>query len=75
MYAHFYKLPDELLETFIRNELTAALTEVCKLLRLMLTIPITSTSAERSSPCLKKIKVYLETPVDRRDLATWQQVQ
>lgn len=75
MYAHFYKLPDELLETFIRNELTAALTEVCKLLRLMLTIPITSTSAERSSPFLKRIKVYLETPVDRRDLATWQQVQ
>lgn len=43
----------------IKDELTTALSEVCKLLRLMLTIPVTSTSAERSFFCLKRIKTYL----------------
>ncbi|XP_056132817.1 sodium/iodide cotransporter [Lampris incognitus] len=57
--ALFHKPPAELLEMLIKDELTTALSEVCKLLRLMLTIPVTSTSAGRSFSCLKRIKTYL----------------
>ncbi|XP_074521341.1 zinc finger MYM-type protein 1-like [Halichoeres trimaculatus] len=55
----FHKPPAELLKMLIKDELTSALPEVCKLLRLMLTIPVSSTSAERSFSCLKRIKTYL----------------
>ncbi|KAK5863147.1 hypothetical protein PBY51_000198 [Eleginops maclovinus] len=55
----FHKPPAELLTMLIKDELTSSLSEVCKLLRLMLTIPATSTSAERSFSCLKRIKTFL----------------
>ncbi|KAL2083744.1 hypothetical protein ACEWY4_021517 [Coilia grayii] len=55
----FHKSPGELLQLFIEDDLQSTLSEVYKLLQLMLTIPATSTSAERSFSCLKRIKTYL----------------
>lgn len=57
--ASFHKPPGELLQSLVKNDLTTNLPEVCKLLKLMLTIPVTSISAERSFSCLKGIKTYL----------------
>ncbi|XP_044233122.1 zinc finger MYM-type protein 1-like isoform X2 [Thunnus albacares] len=58
--ALFHKPPAELLEMLMKDELTTAISEVCKPLRLMLTIPVTSTSGERSFSYLKRIKTYLK---------------
>ncbi|KAL3045299.1 hypothetical protein OYC64_013543 [Pagothenia borchgrevinki] len=55
----FHKPPGELIELLIEDDLQGTLSEVYKLLQLMLTIPATSTSAERSFSCLKRIKTYL----------------
>lgn len=57
----FHRPPTELLQLLIEDDLQLqdTLSEVCKLLQLMLTIPATSTSAERSFSCLKRIKTYL----------------
>lgn len=52
----------------IKNQLTTALSEVYKLLRLMLTIPVISTSAERSFPCLKRIQIYLRNTCGQEGL-------
>ena len=57
--ALFHKPPAELLDMLVTDELTTALCEVCKLLRLLLIIPVTSTSAERYFSCLKRIQTYL----------------
>lgn len=65
----FHKPPAELLQLLIEDELQGTLSEVCKLLQLMLTIPATSTSAEPSLSCLKRIKTYLRNTCgqDRND--------
>ncbi|KAK1884976.1 Zinc finger MYM-type protein 1 [Dissostichus eleginoides] len=55
----FHKPPGELIELLIEDDLQGTLSEVYKLLQLMLTIPATSASAERSFSCLKRIKTYL----------------
>lgn len=57
--ALFHKPPGELLGMLIKDDLATTLPEVCRLLKLMLTIPVTSTSAERYFSCLKRIKTYL----------------
>lgn len=55
----FHKPPAERLQFLIEDELHGTHSKVYKLLQLMLTIPATSTSAERSFSCLKRIKTYL----------------
>ena len=55
----FLKRPSQLLEMIIQDDLSEGLPEVTKLLKLMLTIPVTSVSAERSFSCLKRVKTYL----------------
>lgn len=52
---HIYKLLEYLKET----DLTTVLPQVTKLCTLILTIPATSASAERSFSALKRIKTYL----------------
>ncbi|XP_060860098.1 zinc finger MYM-type protein 1-like [Metopolophium dirhodum] len=52
---HIYKLLEYLRET----DLTTVLPQVTKLCALILTIPATSASAERSFSALKRIKTYL----------------
>ncbi|CAI6358040.1 unnamed protein product [Macrosiphum euphorbiae] len=52
---HIYKLLEYLRET----DLTTVLPQVSKLCALVLTIPATSASAERSFSALKRIKTYL----------------
>ena len=55
----FYKPPGDFLQLLIEDDLQGTLSEIYKLLQLILTIPATSTSAERSFSCLKRIKTYL----------------
>lgn len=50
------KSPVKILETIVQNDLQEALPELCKLCKLVLTIPATSASAERSFSALKRIK-------------------
>lgn len=53
----FHKPPGELIQLLIEDDLQGTLSKVYKLLQLMiLTIPATSTSAECSFSCLKRIK-------------------
>ncbi|CAB1320945.1 unnamed protein product, partial [Coregonus sp. 'balchen'] len=66
--ASFHKPPGELLQSLVKNYLTTTLPEVCKLLKRMLTIPVTSTSAERSFSCLKRIKTYLHNSCEQERL-------
>ena len=49
----FHKRPRQLLERLIQDDLSEGLPEVTKLLKLMLIIPVTSVSAERSFSCSK----------------------
>ena len=55
----FHKPQGDLIQLLIEDDLQGTLSEVYKLLQLMLTIPATSTSAECSFSCLKRIKSYL----------------
>lgn len=54
-----HKPPAELLQFLIKDDLQGTLSEIYRLLQLMLTIPTTSVSAERSFSCLKRIQTYL----------------
>lgn len=54
-----HKPAGELLQFLIKDDLQGTLSEIYKLLQLMLTIPTASVSAEHSFSCLKRIKTYL----------------
>lgn len=56
---YFHKPPGEQLQLLVKNYLTTTLPEVCKRLKQMLTIHVTSASAERSFSILKSIQTYL----------------
>lgn len=51
--------PDELLATIDEGHLLPAFPELHRFLQLILTFPMTTTSAERSFSCLKRLKTYL----------------
>lgn len=55
----FHKPPGEHLQLPIEDDLQGTLSELYKLLQLMLTIPATCTSAELSFSCLRRIKTDL----------------
>ena len=55
----FHQAPTELLQLLIEDDLQGTLSEVFKLLQLMLPIPAISTSTERSFSYLKRINTYL----------------
>uniref|UniRef100_UPI00358EC1B0 uncharacterized protein n=1 Tax=Myxine glutinosa TaxID=7769 RepID=UPI00358EC1B0 len=57
--ASFHKPPGELFKFIMENGLSETIPEVCKLLKLMLTIPLTGVSGESSFSCLKGMKTYL----------------
>ena len=52
------KTPSQLLSFLYQNDLIQTVPEATKLLKLMLTIPATTTSVERSFSALKRIKTY-----------------
>lgn len=54
-----HKPAGELLQFLIKDDLQGTLSEIYKLLQLMLTIPTASASGEHSLSCLKRIKTYL----------------
>lgn len=53
--------PQELLKFLIHNQLSDCLPELTKLIVLILTIPSTTASSERSMSTLKRIKTYLRS--------------
>ncbi|XP_063065702.1 zinc finger MYM-type protein 1-like [Engraulis encrasicolus] len=55
----FHKSPPDLLRLLIEDGLKNSFPEVTKLLKLVLTIPATSTTAERSFSCLERTEMYL----------------
>lgn len=67
---NFHKAPTDLLQLLLKDDLASTLPEVCKLLKLMLTIPVTSVSAERSFSCLKRLKTYLRNATGQDRLSS-----
>lgn len=61
--------PKDLLKYFVMNGLDSIYEEVTKLLRLVLTIPTTTASSERSMSTLKRIKTYLRNSMNNSRLS------
>ena len=64
LYSHEYfanKNISELLKHLVDNNMDKCLQEIYKLANLILTIPITTSSVERSFSALKRIKTYLRS--------------
>ena len=53
--------PDQLIVTIDKDGLEPAFPEVYRALKLILTLPMTTASAERSFSCLKRMKNYLRS--------------
>jgi len=60
----------DLVKIFESSELKVILPEVYKLFSLILTIPSTSVSVERSFSCLKRIKTYLRNSISQHRLSS-----
>lgn len=58
----------EVIDLFIKNDVKSVFTEAYMLFCLILTIPSTSASAERSFSCLKRIKTYLRNSTSQERL-------
>lgn len=61
--------PHALLQYLIMNELDSVYEEVTKLLHLLLTLPATTASSERSMSTLKRVKTYLRNSMSDNRLS------
>ena len=72
---YIYRCPDkhvnphQLLKYIVYNQLSTCLPELTKLLELILTIPVTTASSERSMSTLKRIKTYLRSTMTNARLS------
>uniref|UniRef100_A0A671PJX7 DUF4371 domain-containing protein n=1 Tax=Sinocyclocheilus anshuiensis TaxID=1608454 RepID=A0A671PJX7_9TELE len=57
----FHKALSDLLQMIKQDDLHSTLPELFRLIKLMLTIPVTTVSAERSFSGLKRVKTYLRS--------------
>ena len=64
------KTPSQLLSFFYQNDLIQAVPEATKLLKLVLTVPATTASVERSFSALKKIKTYNRNRTEEERLSS-----
>ena len=64
------KTPSQLLSFLYQNDLIQTVPEATKLLKLMLTIPATTTSVERSFSALKRIKTYNRNRTEEERLSS-----
>ncbi len=64
-----YMKPQELLKYIVPNKLGNCLLELTKLLELILIIPVTTASSERSMSTLKRIKTYLRSTMTNQRLS------
>ncbi len=64
------KSATNLLDFIFENELTQTFPEAVKLLQLILTIPATTVSVERSFSALKRIKSYTRNRMTNQRLAS-----
>ncbi|KAK7893485.1 hypothetical protein WMY93_022637 [Mugilogobius chulae] len=64
------KTPGQLLRFLAQNDLTQTIPEVTKLLHLILTIPATTASVERSFSALKRLKTYSRNKTDQGRLSS-----
>nr|CAI5869807.1 unnamed protein product [Callosobruchus analis] len=60
---------NQILEFMYKNELYECLSELYKLLNIIVTIPVTSVSVERSFSALKRIKTYTRNTMDQNRLS------
>ena len=62
--------PVQLLHFIHTNDLEGTVPEACKLLKLVLTIPATTASVERSFSALKRIKSYSRNRMEQDRLSS-----
>lgn len=64
-----YLGPQELLKYIFENDLCEVYIQLTKLLRLILTLPVTTASSERNMSTLKRIKSYLRNSMENSRLS------
>jgi len=69
---YYHNLPHiyDMIKIFEKDGLKKVMPEVYKLFSLILTIPSTSVSVERSFPCLKRIKTYVRNSTSQQRLSS-----
>ena len=65
------KTPAQLLSFLYQNDLIQTVPEATKLLKLMLTVPLTTSSVERSFSALKRIKTYNGNQTEKSAFHRW----
>ena len=65
---HQYAKLSELLTFLVEHNLDICLREITKVLKILLTIPMTTSEAERSFSALKRIKTFLRNTVGQQRL-------
>lgn len=59
----------DLLEFIIENNVQQTFSETCKLLKVLTTVPMTTSEAERCFSTLKRIKTFLRSTMSQERLA------